>query len=171
MNLITGKHIPRRTFLRGMGASVALPMLDAMIPAGRLGRLVQAANDPIRFVGIEVVHGAAGCSPWGATQNMWAPAAVGRNFDLSPTALSPLEAYRDKLIIVSNTDCRMAEAYAPPEIGGDHFRSSAVFLTQAHPTQTESSDVYVDTSLDQLYAQRFGQDTPIPSLQLCIESV
>ena len=59
----------------------------------------------------------------------------------------------------------------PKEIGGDHFRSSAVFLTQAHPKQTEGSDVYVGTSLDQLYAQRFGQDTPIPSMQLCIENV
>jgi hypothetical protein len=57
------------------------------------------------------------------------------------------------------------------EIGGDHFRSSAVFLTQAHPKQTEGSDVYVGTSLDQMYAQRFGQDTPIPSMQLCIENI
>jgi hypothetical protein len=65
----------------------------------------------------------------------------------------------------------MAEAYSTPEIGGDHFRSSAVFLTQSHPTQTESSDVYVGTSFDQLYARRFGQDTPIPSMQLCIENV
>ncbi len=65
----------------------------------------------------------------------------------------------------------MAEAFAPPEIGGDHFRSSATFLTQAHPKQTEGSDVYVGTSMDQLYAKRFGQDTPIPSMQLCIEPV
>ena len=65
----------------------------------------------------------------------------------------------------------MAEAYQPYEIGGDHFRSSAVFLTQSHPKQTEGSDVYVGTSLDQLYAQRFGQDTPIPSMQLCIENI
>ena len=66
---------------------------------------------------------------------------------------------------------RPAEAVLPKEIGGDHFRSSAAFLTQAHPKQTESSDVYSGTSLDQLYARRFGQDTPIPSMQLCIENV
>ncbi|HUH14155.1 MAG TPA: DUF1552 domain-containing protein [Longimicrobiales bacterium] len=169
MNVVTGKHMHRRTFLRGMGATVALPFLDAMVPPGRWLRW--AADDPIRFVGIEIVHGAAGCSPWGASQHLWAPAGIGRDFDLSGTALGPLEAYRDRLTIISNTDCRMAEAFAPGEIGGDHFRSSAVFLTQAHPTQTESSDVYVGTSLDQLYARRFGQDTPIPSLQLCIENV
>ncbi len=65
----------------------------------------------------------------------------------------------------------MAEAFTTPEIGGDHFRSSAVFLTQCHPKQTQGSDVFVGTSLDQMYAQKFGQDTPIPSMQLCIENV
>ena len=166
MNLI-GKQLPRRTFLKGMGASIALPYLDAMVPAGRLA----SAADPTRLICIEMVHGAAGCSPYGATQNFWAPQGTGNAFDLSPTALQPLERYRKWLTIVSNTDVRMAEAYKSEEIGGDHFRSSAVFLTQAHPTQTESSDIYVGPSLDQLYAQRFGQNTPIPSMQLCIENV
>ena len=85
-------------------------------------------------------------------------------------AASPLEPFRDYLTIVSNTDVRNAEAFELPEIGGDHFRSSAVFLTQAHPRQTQGSDVRAGVSLDQLYAQKFGQDTPIPSMQLCIES-
>ena len=75
------------------------------------------------------------------------------------------------LTIVSNTDVRNAEAFSAREVGGDHFRSSAVFLTQKHPHQTEGSDVRVGTSFDQMYAQRFGQDTPIPSMQLCIENV
>jgi hypothetical protein len=118
-----------------------------------------------------MVHGAAGCNEWGATQNLWSPATVGRDFDLSPTALTSLEPYRDRLNIISNTDTRMAEAFEPGEIGGDHFRSSAVFLTQSHPKQTRGSDVYVGKSLDQIYAERFGQDTPIPSMQLCIENV
>ena len=95
----------------------------------------------------------------------------GRDFDLSPSSLTPLEPYRDYLTIVSNTDVRNAEAFTPPEIGGDHFRSSAVFLTQAHPKQTQGSDVHAGTSLDQIYAKTFGQDTAIPSMQLCIESV
>ncbi|PHX97474.1 MAG: hypothetical protein CK531_03225 [Gemmatimonadetes bacterium] len=168
--LIIGKHLPRRTFLQGLGATVALPMLDAMRPARGLSRL-SAAADPTRLICIEAVHGAAGCSPFGATQNFWSPAATGSAFDLTPSALLPLEPWRKYLTIVSNTDVRMAEAYKPEEIGGDHFRSSAVYLTQAHPTQTESSDIYVGTSLDQLHAQRFGQATPIPSMQLCIEPI
>jgi hypothetical protein len=170
MEIITGRHLPRRTFLRGMGATVALPFLDAMVPAGHR-RWGLAAVDRPRLVCIEMVHGAAGCNEWGASQNLWSPAAVGHDFDLSPTALSSLEPYRDYLTIVSNTDVREAEAETPNEIGGDHFRSSAVYLTQSHPRQTEGSDVLVGTSLDQLYAQRFGQDTPIPSMQLCIENV
>ena len=172
MDFITGKQMHRRTFLRGMGASVALPFLDAMVPAGRLrasGALDEA--DPTRLVAIELVHGAAGSNEWGATQNLWSPAEVGRNFDLTPSSLLPLDPWRDYLTIISNTDVRMAEAFEPHEIGGDHFRSSAVFLTQQHPKQTESSDVYVGTSLDQMHAKRFGQNTPIPSMQLCIENV
>ncbi|MDX1493450.1 MAG: DUF1552 domain-containing protein, partial [Longimicrobiales bacterium] len=171
MEFITGKHLERRTFLKGMGASIALPFMDAMVPAGRLSAAARAEVDAPRLVAIEMVHGAAGCNDWGATQNLWAPAQVGRNFDLSPSSLRPLEPWRDYLTIISNTDVRMAEAFEAPEIGGDHFRSSAVFLTQQHPKQTEGSDVYVGTSLDQLHARRFGQDTPIPSMQLCIENI
>lgn len=170
MHFKTGKPLPRRTFLQGMGATVALPFLDAMVPAGmRASRF--APTERTRFVAIEMVHGAAGCNELGAKLNLWSPAATGRAFDLSPTALSPLEKYREYLTIVSNTDCRGAEPVTPKEIGGDHFRSSAVFLTQAHPRQTEGSDVRVGTSLDQMYAQRYGQETPIPSMQLCIENV
>jgi hypothetical protein len=148
----------------------SLPLLDAMIPARLFGRTARAA-DPTRLVCIEMVHGAAGSNELGAAQNLWAPAAIGRDFDLTPSSLRPLEPFRDYLTIVSNTDVRAAEAYSPMEIGGDHFRSSATFLTQEHPKQTEGSDVYVGTSLDQLFVQRYGQDTPIPSMQLCIENV
>ena len=171
MPFITGKHIPRRTFLRAAGASVALPFLDVMEPAGRVWSKAPRLDDPTRLVAIEIVHGAAGSNEWGATQNLWSPAATGREFDLSPSALLALEPYRDYLTIISDTDVLNAEAAEAKEIGGDHFRSSAVYLTQAHPKQTESSDVLVGTSLDQIYARRFGQDTPIPSMQLCIENV
>ncbi len=170
MIVITGRHIPRRTFLRGASATVALPLLDAMIPARLLAK-GPAAVDPTRLVCIEMVHGAAGSNELGSSLNLWSPAAVGRDFDLSPTSLASLEPYLDYLTIISNTDVRMAEAFDAREIGGDHFRSSAVFLTQTHPKQTEGSDILVGASLDQLYAQRFGQDTPIPSMQLCIENV
>jgi len=173
MPFISGKHVHRRTVLRGIGATVALPFLDAMVPArGPWSRTASAASlDRTRLVCIEMVHGAAGSTEWGASQHLWSPAAAGRDFDLAPGALSPLEPFRKYLTIVSDTDVRPAEAITQPEIGGDHFRSSAVFLTQSHPKQTESSDVRAGISLDQIYANRFGQDTPIPSMQLCIENV
>jgi hypothetical protein len=168
--IISKKHISRRAVLRGMGVTMALPFLDAMVPARTLQAKTAAAGK-VRLSCIEQVHGAAGSTKIGLEKNMWSPAAVGRAFDLSPTSLSPLEPYRGHITIVSNTDVRNAEAFAPNEIGGDHFRSSAVFLTQAHPKQTEGSDVHVGPSIDQLYAQKYGQDTAIPSMQLCIENV
>jgi len=172
MPFITGKRLPRRTILRGIGATVALPFLDAMVPAGRLGAAVAAPTDTTRFVCIEEVHGLPGCNEWGASQHLFAPATVGRDFELvDDNPLRSLEPFRDHLTIISNTDVRMAEAFSPPEIGGDHFRSSAVFLTQSHPKQTQGSDLFVGTSIDQLYARQFGQSTPLPSMQFCIENL
>jgi len=171
--LLTGRHMSRRTVLRGLGATVALPLFDSMIPsrAALASTATGQVADRTRLVCIEQVHGAAGCSEIGAGLNLWNPAAVGRDFDLSPGSLSPLEPFRDYLTIVSNTDARMAEAFAPAEVGGDHFRSSAVMFTQSRPKLTEGSDVHVGVSMDQMYVQRFGQDTPIPSMQLSIEPV
>jgi hypothetical protein len=167
---LSQKHISRRAVLKGVGATVALPFLEAMVPA-RTALAKTAAAGKTRLAAIEMVHGAAGSTQIGLAKNLWSPAATGHTFDLSPTSLAALEPYRDYLTIVSNTDVRMAEAFTTPEIGGDHFRSSAVFLTQVHPKQTEGSDVHVGVSLDQMYAQKFGQDTAIPSMQLCIENV
>ncbi len=168
--IITGTHLSRRTMLKGVGATIALPFLDAMVPA-RTAYAKSAAAGKVRFAAIEMVHGSAGATVVGTEKHMWSPAATGRDFDLSPTSMRPLEPFRDYLTIVSNTDVRNAEAFELPEIGGDHFRSSAVFLTQAHPRQTQGSDVRAGTSIDQHYAQKFGQETPIPSMQLCIENV
>ena len=166
MNFITQKHLNRRTVLKGLGATIALPLLDAMTPARAF-----AAPKKLRLVAMEMVHGAAGSTAFGATKNLWAPAATGSAFDLSPTAMAPLEPWRDYITIISNTDVRNAEAFLPPEIGGDHFRSAAVFLTQAHPKQTQGSDLLAGVSLDQLFAQKYGQETPMPSMQLCVENV
>ncbi len=171
MKYITGKHLPRRTFLKGMGSTIALPFLGAMVPAGHAASRTEGLLNPTRLIAIEMVHGAAGSNEWGASQYLWAPEKTGSEFDLTPSALLPMEPYRDYLTIVSNTDVANAEAKTQSEIGGDHFRSSAVFLTQSHPKQTEGSDVLAGTSLDQLYAHQFGQDTPIPSMQLCIENI
>ena len=169
---ITRKHISRRTVLRGAGAAIALPFLESMVPAMPSGAAqTQAAKPKVRVACMEMVHGSAGSTKYGIEKNMWAPAATGHDFDLTPSSLIPLDPWKDYVTIVSNTDMRPAEAYELHEVGGDHFRSSSVFLTQSHPKQTEGSDVYCGTSFDQLYAQKFGQDTPLPSIQLSIESV
>ncbi|MDP2390762.1 MAG: DUF1552 domain-containing protein, partial [Acidobacteriota bacterium] len=160
------KHLARRTVLKGLGAAIALPMLDAMMPVR-----AAAQTRKVRLVAMEMVHGSAGATAFGLQKNLWAPAATGSAFDLSSTSMAPLEPWRDYLTIVSNTDVRNAEAFNPPEIGGDHFRSAAVFLTQAHPRQTQGSDLRAGTSLDQMFAQKFGQETPLPSMQLCVENV
>jgi hypothetical protein len=153
-----------------MGVTMALPLLEAMVPAGKAFAKTAAAPK-VRFSAIEMVHGAAGSTKIGLEKNMWSPAQVGRNFDLSPSSLKSLEEFRNYLTIVSNTDVRNAEAFELPEIGADHFRSSAVFLTQTKPFQTQGSNVRAGTSIDLMYAQKYGQDTPIPSMQLCIENV
>ena len=167
---LSQRHLSRRTMLRGVGATVALPFLEAMLPAGR-AYAKSAAAGKVRFAAIEMVHGSAGATVVGTEKHMWSPAATGAAFDLGPTSMRALEPFREHLTIISNTDVRNAEAFELPEIGGDHFRSSAVFLTQAHPRQTQGSDVRAGTSIDQHYAQKFGQETPIPSMQLCIENV
>jgi len=168
MSYITGKNLPRRTFLKGLGATIALPYLESMIPAGKAA----ATTKNTRLVCIEEVHGLAGCSPIGMEKFLYAPEKVGRDFDFVPdNALRALKPFQDDLTIVSNTDVRMAEAFTAPEIGADHFRSSAVFLTHAHPKQTQGSDIWAGTSMDQLHAQKFGKDNPLPSLELCIESL
>ncbi len=173
MDFITGKHISRRTMLKGMGASMGLPLLDAMVPASRPLSATEAGRsaDSTRLVAIENVHGAAGCNDLGASLGLWSPREEGKNFDLSLSSMNPLDPYRKYLTIISDTDSRMADAYSPGEIGGDHFRTAAVFLTQAHPRQTQGSDVYAGPSFDQIYAQSMAGETPISSMQLTIENV
>src|SRR5262245_28144585 len=125
MGFLSGKHMPRRTFVQGMGATIALPFLDAMVPAGR-GMSSAAAAGPTRVVVLEEVHGLGGCSAFGESQFLWAPQKVGKDFELVPEhPFKSLEKWRDKMTLVSGTDCRMAEPFSTPEIGGDHFRSSA----------------------------------------------
>src|SRR5688572_23821083 len=166
-----GKQLDRRTFLKGAGATIALPFLDAMVPAGRMWR------DPMqerftRLVCVEETMGCAGGSDWGDKQFLFAPAKVGKDFEIIPASqLKPLEAYREYLTVVSNTDCKMGMPFRAEEIGGDHDRTTGIFLTQAHPKQTQGSDVYLGTSIDQIHARRFGQDTPLPSLEITTEGI
>jgi hypothetical protein len=172
MNFITGKHLPRRTFLRTTSAAMALPFLDAMVPAGRAWRDPMQQASATRLVCIEEAMGCAGGSDWGDAQNLFAPAKAGRDFEIIPSSqLVPLEPYRDYLTVISNTDCRMGMPWVAQEIGGDHDRTTCIFLTQAHPKQTQGADIYLGTSLDQIHAQRFGQQTALPSLQITTEGI
>jgi len=166
---VTKKHLSRRTVLRGMGVSMALPFLESMVPAQTALKKTAAVPRP-RLCAIEMVHGSAGSTVDGSNKHYWSPEKDGSDFELSRT-LEPLEKFRDYLTIISDTDLRPAGAFSEAEEGGDHFRSSSVFLTAAHPKLTMGADILCGTSIDQLYAQQFGQDTPLPSLQVCIESV
>jgi hypothetical protein len=167
--IIVKKHLSRRTMLRGMGAALALPFLEAMVPARTL--LAKSRATPrTRLLCIEMVHGSAGSTQYGMDNHLWMPSTAGRDFEFTPL-LQPLAPYREYVTVVTKTDLRAAEAWTAAEEGADHFRSSAVFLTAAHPKQTEASDVVAGTSIDQLYARQFGQDTPLPSIQLGIENI
>jgi hypothetical protein len=165
---IAKKHLSRRTVLRGMGVSLALPLLDAMVPAQTPLRRT-AATPQSRLACIEMVHGAAGSTDEGARKHYWSPEKAGADFDFS-YSLQPLAPFREYVTIVSGTDARQAEALVPSEGGADHFRSSAVFLTAAHPKQTTGPDIFNGISIDQLYAQKFAQGVRLPSIQLCIEN-
>jgi hypothetical protein len=166
---IAKKHLSRRTMLRGMGVSLALPLLDSMVPAQT--PLAQTAAAPkTRLACIEIVHGAAGSTVEGTAKNYWSPAKAGRDFEFGES-LKPLEPLKEYVTVISRTDLKPATAWTPPEEGGDHFRSSAAFLTASHARMTEGADIYLGASIDQVYAAQAGQDAPLPSIQLCIESI
>ncbi|MDR0780288.1 MAG: DUF1552 domain-containing protein, partial [Pseudomonadales bacterium] len=156
---ITRKHLPRRTLLKGAGAALALPLLDAMIPA-RTALSATAARPRSRFVSVYVPHG--------ATMARWTPATDGKNFAFSPI-LAPLEPWRDYVNVLSNLTHAAVGPLAGDDAGGaeNHNRAVAAFLTGAHPLKGERA--YVGPSADQLAAQVMGQDTPLPSMELSVE--
>jgi hypothetical protein len=152
-----------------MGVTMALPFMEAMVPAATPLRKTAAAPRT-RFAALEMVHGSAGSTGDGTRLHYWSPAKEGRDFEVTPI-LRAVAPYQDYLTIVSHTDIALATAQSQDEAGADHNRSSAAFLTCAHAKMTEGADIENATSMDQIYAQQFGQDTPIPSIQLCIEDV
>jgi hypothetical protein len=157
MNYVTKKYLSRRTMLRGMGVSVALPLLDSMVPAQTpLGKT--AANSKSRLSCIYVPHG--------ATMDKWTPEIEGKEFAFTEI-LAPLDKYRDRLNIVSNL-AHPAAGGAGSDAGADHARSAAVYLSGVHP---EKDSIHVGPTIDQIAAQRIGQDTPLPSMELSIEEV
>ena len=152
------KHIPRRTFLRGAGTVLALPVLDAMIPARALARQVAAAQPKTRFTGIFVPHGMA--------PGHWVPSATGKGFAF-PTIVSPLEPFRDATVILSGLWSKSAEP--PPGVtGADHWVASA-YLCAVKPKKTAGADIVNGVTIDQVIARQIGQDTLLPSLQLGVE--
>ncbi len=166
---ITKKHISRRTALRGIGVTLSLPLLEAMLPA-QTPLSQTAAVPPTRLAALEMVHGSAGSTGDGTRLKYWSPEKEGSDFEIT-AILRSLAPYQDYLTIVSHTDIAPATAQEVKEAGADHTRSSAAFLTCAHAKMTEGADIYNGVSMDQLYAQKFGQDTPLPSIQLSIEDV
>jgi len=154
---LTKKHISRRTVLKGAGATLALPLLEAMVPAATA--LAQTAASPrSRFVGLFVPHGMA--------PGYWVPEKVGTGFEF-PYCFKPLEAYRDHVTILSGLHARSAEP-PPGATGADHWVAAA-FLCANKPRKTTRADVYAGTTIDQTIAQKIGQDTLLPSLQLAVE--
>ena len=157
--IVTKKSIPRRTMLRGLGATVALPLLDGMVPAFAATR-APAAKPVSRFGVVYVPHGAVMAN--------WTPAESGRAFELSPI-LTPLKPFRDQMLIVTGLDHTPA-AQLPGEPGGGHGRIGGAFLTGVHAKPTEGADFAAGTSIDQIAATELGRETQLTSLELGLGS-
>jgi hypothetical protein len=151
--IITKKHLPRRTFLRGVGATLALPLLDAMVPARTL--LAKTAATPASRLGFVYL-------PHGAIMDRWTPTAEGTGFEFSPI-LKPLEPFREQVDIVSGLGHRAADSTAV------HSLSPTTWLSGVRPKPTQGVDAYAGITADQIAAQRIGQSTLLPSIELATE--
>lgn len=150
---VAKKYLPRRTFLRGMGVTVALPLLDSMLPAQTALSKTAAKGSPrLGFVYV----------PHGAIMDQWTPTAEGTGFEFS-RILKPLEPFRDRLNIVSGLHHRAADTTAV------HSLSPTTWLSGVRPKPTQGVDAYAGITADQLAAQHIGQDTMLPSLELATE--
>jgi hypothetical protein len=149
---ITKKSLPRRTVLRGIGATLALPLLDAMVPA--LTQTVRTAAAPVRRFGAVFV-------PMGERPSHWTPATTGVGFEFSPI-LKPLEPLRDSVTVISGLD---------RPLQGTHAVSTGTWLTGIAPKRTEAEDFIAATSLDQVIAARIGKDSVFPSLEIATEDL
>jgi Protein of unknown function (DUF1552) len=159
MTIVTKKHLSRRTLLQGMGVAISLPLLDSMIPA-LTAQTKTAANVVPRLGCIYVPHG--------AVMDKWTPIGTGTDFEFGPI-LSALERHRQNTIVVSNLCHHMAEALG--DGGADHSRATATWLNGTHAKKTEGEDVRAGTTIDQMAAQKIGQSTRFPSLELATEDM
>src|SRR5262245_54568541 len=153
--VITRIALPRRTFIRGMGATLALPFLDAMAPAMSASRTVSASP---RFAAIYCGNG--------ANMDDWTPATAGVGFAFSPI-LKPLEPFRDRTLVFTGLDNFPATDQG--DSGGQHPRAAPAFMSCVHPKQTEGADVQAGTTIDQLIAQQIGRDTKLSSLEVAVD--
>ncbi len=151
--IITQKYLSRRTFLRGSGAALALPLLDAMIPA--LGASNRTPAQPVKRLGYVYI-------PMGAHLPAWTPVTEGPLEALTPI-LSSLEAHRSQVSVISNLELK--NAYS----AGNHATANSAFLSAAKAKMTEGSDYELATTIDQIAAKRFGHQTPLPSLELAMD--
>jgi hypothetical protein len=156
MNFLTRRHLSRRTFLRGAGTAIALPLLESMIPAGRL-RAAEAAKPRPRLACIYVPHG--------AVMSRWTPASAGTGFEF-PQILQALEPFRAQVNVISGLTLPLAYGQ-DASAGANHTRSSAVYLSGASPGV--GSEAELGITADQVAAKHIGQDAPLPSLELSIE--
>jgi hypothetical protein len=157
--IITKKHLPRRTFLRGVGATLALPLLDGMIPAFTpIGKTAAKRIPRLGYI----------YSPNGMLMQNWTPTGVGSTFEFSPS-LAPLAGFRDRLTVLTGLNSKEAN----PALGegvGDHSRGPGAFLTGAHIKKTEGADIKAGVSADQIAAKHLGRETQLTSLQVGLES-
>lgn len=159
--MIFKKAIPRRTFLRGIGATLALPLLDGMVPAFA-GTLGKDTGGPHR---LSIIY-----PPTGEIMDHWTPATEGTGYEMTPI-LESLAPFRDRLLVVSGLALRNADALLPGEGAvGNHSRASATFLSGVHPKKTEGADLKAGTTMDQIAANQLGNKTQLASLELCMEA-
>lgn len=158
MSFIARKALPRRTFLRGLGATVALPLLDAMVPA--LAAQARSAAKPVKRLGFIYI-------PNGVVMDRWTPTGDGTALTLSPT-LQPLERFRDRMTVISGLGHKQAESLG--DGNGDHSRATTTWLSGVHPKRTEGADVRNGTTADQIAARELGAETPLPSLEIALEA-
>ena len=159
--IITKKALPRRTVLRGIGVTLALPLLDAMVPA--LSAVASTAAKPVQRYGFFYMPNGVAMNHTGV--NYWKPKTVGADFEFSPI-LKPLEPFRNQMTVVSGLHNRSAESLG--DGNGDHTRSTGSWLTGTHIKRTEGSDLRAGISVDQVIASQFSKETPLPSLELAI---
>jgi hypothetical protein len=159
VSFIFKKHLSRRTFLHGAGVTVALPLLESMVPAATA--IAQTAATPKSRLGAIYI-------PHGATMDKWTPATAGTGFQFSEI-LQPLEPFRDRVTVISDLAHHPVAPWTGEDTGGaeNHVRAAAVFLSGAHPVK--KNEAFVGATIDQVAAQHVGQDTPLPSVELSLE--